>query len=153
MRRVNYLLWAVFLHDISQLHFIHTQEGGLEMVSTSTLPYFRVPVHFRAIDFCRDLWSGPTPELDERNIHFGELLCKAGKETRLLTIAIILRCWQALSVRRQFLAKNEAGEVSMMVILECSASFCYYLWTGLGRSCSLVSSLQDQRLPVCVSCW
>lgn len=53
------------------------------MVSTSTLPYFRVPVHFRAIDFCRDLWSGPTPELDERNIHFGELLCKAGKETRL----------------------------------------------------------------------
>lgn len=52
---------------------------------------------------------------------------RLGRRQDSLTIAIILRCWQALSVSRQFLAKNEAGEVSMMVILECSASFCYYL--------------------------
>lgn len=32
-----------------------------------------------------------------------------------------------------------------MVILECSAPFSYYLWTSLGRSCRLVSSLQDQN--------
>lgn len=35
-----------------------------------------------------------------------------------------------------------------MVILECSAPFSYYLGTSLGRSCRLLSSLQDQKLPV-----
>lgn len=82
----------------------------METVSTATLPYFCVPVHFRAVDFCRNLMSGSIQELDERNIHFGELLRRAGKGDETLTIAIILKCWQALSVSRRLLAKNKAEE-------------------------------------------
>lgn len=104
-------------------------------------------------DFCRDLTSGSTWELDERNIHFGELLCRAGKgDKTLYRQQLSWRCWQTLSVSRQLLAKNEAGEwvwwwyLSALHLLVATCE-------RAGKSCRLVSSLRDQKLPVCMSCW
>lgn len=86
MRMNSYLLFSMLSH--SSTSFKHIKESwrvatqcvvyGLD-VKHPTCPYFCLPIHFRAIDFCGDLTAGSTQDLVERNIPISELLCRAGK--------------------------------------------------------------------------